>query len=571
LDQEKLQETYKWPPEFKMDRARVREFREELRRIYRELKGPEKDLRKAERRLLSRPRPTDKQADSRTERHQAIDELSEAIVRNLPGGVRDDGSLDPSAMLNHFLRGTKQAVCDSPEAESDRKANEFLREHDDVLEKMTAIAKAIADEVKAGRKTAEDECRQVLGLDEAETLPDNVPAQVARQCLQNYFQNYDDYDMIIFPMLYETEVGELALVDVFRVSPEDANALIDERSTKCRKLAGTALGHFGAFLEKRWRENDIMWGQLDGAERIIASVLPIDHPQRASLIGEAQAAIVYETIKDLGDEERQNLLSEALMRTNSGQPEANLLVQVGAGAGGGFINNLKNNAPLGLRTDLNAKIDNGKLRDHYLNVFPVNSKPNPQSTLETATRATTIFGKMLEELSDDYLSSGKKYAAWITRVGQVGWGLVELAAPRSIWNLLFRYWLKLLYLIELILIAGGTILMRPTLQQFGLLLFGLTVAAHFAVGLLNDLMRSRRRWLNLLKTVLITLLLVVIVVGVASVAGLVGQPSVWGRMVQINHWFTQPSGLRTWSLTALVGLFFLASIRGDFRKAGSRV
>jgi hypothetical protein len=178
---------------------------------------------------------------------------------------------------------------------------------------------------------------------------------------------------------------------------------------------------------------------------------------------------------------------------------------------------------------------------------------------------------MLEELSDDYLSSGKKYAAWITRVGQVGWGLVELAAPRSIWNLLFRYWLKLLYLIELILVAGGTILMRPTLQQFGLLLFGLTVAVHFAVGLLNDLMRSRRRWLNLLKTVLITLLLVVIVVGVASVAGLVGQPSVWGRMVQINHWFTQPSGLRTWSLTALVGLFFLASIRGDFRKAGSRV
>ena len=582
LDQHKLEETYKWPAGFTLNSERVQEFREELRRIYRELKQPETGLRKAERRLLSRPRSMDNPEDSRAIRHKAIDELSEAIIRKLPGGVRADATLDPSAMLNYFLRGTKQTVCDSPEAESDRKANEFLRAHPDVLELMTQIGESIAAEVKAARNTADMECHKALGLNDGSvpaiddlptsppTNPNNLPAQVARECLQKYFRDYDDYDMIIFPVLYETEVGEPALVDVFRVSPEDAKALIDERATKCRKLAGTALGHFGAFLEKRWRENDIMWGRLDGAERIIASVLPGEHPQRNSLIGEAQAAIVYETIKDLGVEERHNLLSEALMRTGSGQPEPNLLVQVGAGQGAGFIDNLKNNAPANLQQELNAKIDNGSLRDHYLNVFPVNSKPDAKSTLETVTRATTIVGKMFEDLANDYSSSGKQYAAWITRLGQVGWGLVELAAPRTIWNLLFHYWLKLLYLIELILIAGGTILMRPTLQQFGLLLFGLTVAAHLVVGGLNDLMRSRNRWIKSLKTVLITLVLVLIVVGVASAAGLLGLPFIWRRMVQINYWFTQPSGWRTWSLTALVGLFFVASIRGDFRKQRPR-
>jgi hypothetical protein len=40
------------------------------------------------------------------------------------------------------------------------------------------------------------------------------------------------------------------------------------------EVGGTALGHFGAFLQQRWRENDILWGRLDGAERIISSVLP---------------------------------------------------------------------------------------------------------------------------------------------------------------------------------------------------------------------------------------------------------------------------------------------------------
>jgi hypothetical protein len=29
---------------------------------------------------------------------------------------------------------------------------------------------------------------------------------------------------------------------------------------------GTSIRHFGAFFEKPWRENDYLWGGLDGAE-----------------------------------------------------------------------------------------------------------------------------------------------------------------------------------------------------------------------------------------------------------------------------------------------------------------
>jgi len=92
LDQQKLQETYKWPAGFKVNGQAVHEFREELRRIYRELKKSENGLRKTERRLLSRPRPTDKPGDSRVKRHQAISELSETMIRKVPGGVRKDGT-----------------------------------------------------------------------------------------------------------------------------------------------------------------------------------------------------------------------------------------------------------------------------------------------------------------------------------------------------------------------------------------------------------------------------------------------------------------------------------------------
>ena len=35
------------------------------------------------------------------------------------------------------------------------------------------------------------------------------------------------------------------------------------------KLAGLSLGHFGGFLKRSWRENDWLWGRIDGAEHLI--------------------------------------------------------------------------------------------------------------------------------------------------------------------------------------------------------------------------------------------------------------------------------------------------------------
>jgi hypothetical protein len=68
------------------------------------------------------------------------------------------------------------------------------------------------------------------------------------------------------------------------------------------KLAGTTLGHFGGFLDRGWRRNDLMWGRLDGAEALIRAVLRDDPDGRAeTLIDKVQLAIV--------EAERPELLS----------------------------------------------------------------------------------------------------------------------------------------------------------------------------------------------------------------------------------------------------------------------
>jgi hypothetical protein len=71
------------------------------------------------------------------------------------------------------------------------------------------------------------------------------------------------------------------------------------------KLAGTTLGHFGGFLDRGWRRNDLMWGRLDGAEALVRSVMnEIDADSNAAgaLIDQLQMGIVRA--------ERPELLSE---------------------------------------------------------------------------------------------------------------------------------------------------------------------------------------------------------------------------------------------------------------------
>ena len=167
-----------------------------------------------------------------------------------------------------------------------------------------------------------------------------------RETLFYYYKYFDDFDQISYPILYSTGVGEEAdLIDVFRVSPQDAKALIDEsqpvddRGRKVTdggpgrsvvKLAGTTLGNFGAFFRDKFRINDIMWGRLDGAERVIAALLPADKTVRERMTQRAHRAIIVEDMlfadKDAAaDRALQGAIWDALDAWDDPQRRAQLL------------------------------------------------------------------------------------------------------------------------------------------------------------------------------------------------------------------------------------------------------
>ncbi|MGW5363345.1 patatin-like protein [Actinopolymorpha pittospori] len=77
------------------------------------------------------------------------------------------------------------------------------------------------------------------------------------------------WDGIIFPTISLAELPQFTPIGVAQFSPLTASVL---PTPPGGKLKGVTLHHFGAFLASAWRENDYLWGRLDGAELILRTL-----------------------------------------------------------------------------------------------------------------------------------------------------------------------------------------------------------------------------------------------------------------------------------------------------------
>lgn len=277
--------------------------------------------------------------------------------------------------------------------------------------------------------------------------------QQIQTCLSFYYQSFDFYDMLSFPITYGTGAGESDEVEVVRISPEDATHILNERDLGIKKLAGTALSNFGAFFKREWRENDILWGQLDAAEILIKQI----DPQKAS--AEDAVANALESIleKDYQPNIRRRWSRwlKLLKKTLPGNENINELARV-----------LKS-----------AKPEKGKMIGTFRRDFEPDHEFPPE-TLETASRAVIVLGNLLEEVFGNYsmLSNWRKqiksFSLW-------GAGLIQMAKDSPVMNAI----LGALY--------AGSIL---------LLLMGIFVSGMWKEGLLGAAGLFLTAWLHMTTT-----------------------------------------------------------------------
>lgn len=332
---------------------------------------------------------------------------------------------------------------------------------------------------------------------------DGIPAEALnepeghcmRLMLGEAFLMFDQFDQTRFTMYYGTDTGEPARVDVLRISPVDAVGLVQETADTepdRRKLAGTAVAHFGAFLDERWRRNDVLWGRLDGAERLITGLLP---PGDASscrvhheLVRLAQRSILRETLLAQGEDQVRELLFKALQEVEAADLPTRIRVLLG-----GLL--------LGpaLQRDRLAEMLVGLLSDdgmveHFRLHRRLDRSPDAQATLRNAARAVRITGKLLGGVSHG-AASPSALARWVARLGLAMQGAVAVSMPGT---LLERWWsaaMPALYTIEVGVLAVGMLFGSPDLRTAAIGALVATIIVHLITLVLRDQMRGRHRWL----------------------------------------------------------------------------
>jgi len=94
-----------------------------------------------------------------------------------------------------------------------------------------------------------------------------------KRFLKKCFVEFKTIDKLLYPFEYLTDVREKQPIKTIRISPDDSKLGMGKGKGLEDKLAGDTLAAFGGFFKKSWRANDILWGRLDGLNRLLESLL----------------------------------------------------------------------------------------------------------------------------------------------------------------------------------------------------------------------------------------------------------------------------------------------------------
>lgn len=102
-----------------------------------------------------------------------------------------------------------------------------------------------------------------------------------RQTLLSRYLGFPLWDGMIFPTIALTDLPQFTPIGVSQFSPLMATTLtpLDEKGNPAEKLKGIPFHHFAGFFDAESRENDYLWGRLDGVELILRLLQEVGEPK----------------------------------------------------------------------------------------------------------------------------------------------------------------------------------------------------------------------------------------------------------------------------------------------------
>jgi patatin-related protein len=431
-------------------------------------------------------------------------------IRNIAEKLRHGTGTELSnAVLKLKLTRKDLMVILEPTLVADRleRARGIIKARDkDVQDFNSAIKKSVR-KARKHMDTAKEEAgiKPKIGLRKREEVADS-PLELTRWVIAFYIRMFPHYDLVAYPILHTANVGkEINQVEVFRVSPRDPD-----------RLAGSRMGHFGGFFDRTWRKNDILRGRLDGARKIITSLLPGPEHEvdREEKIQEAHIAIMEE-IKEC-PQDRLDLLGQIMLGTSPDDREA---IKTGlVKKGGSEVEERLAEITMG-------GVPAESLREKFES-FEVDKRVEASFFVRSIARAIRVVGKMLKTIGDESGSDpGQKIGAWVASVGAVATGLVEVLLPGNWLHLLGRRWLSLLMLFGILLLTLNALFDMGVVGILGGAMVGGSAILLLLSLSLGRAVRTRK--LRPLLAIPIAAALILLVVGVAYTPTAIEAAKVW--------------------------------------------
>lgn len=434
-------------------------------------------------------------------------------LRRIPAGDKMSPLARKAQALKAALADTDLAlILGAPEEKAlAAAAAQFYGEHQAACDDL---AQAIGEQLSAIFIATYNDCAWYL----KPSSTDPPPLANLKRYLWFYFEYFDNYDQFLYPLIFGTEGEGTEPLDILRVSPDDADLLLDERGAGCHKLGGDRFWHFGGFLDRTWRLSDMLWGRLDAVERLFSALLPVPADQnnpaavarlspamkqrlelRTQLITQAQAAILAEELGGipapgksgsptprvpLTVPEGHDLLVEAFAHPKDGLRKDQALCK--------FVRDLTNPETVYDRQVLdvlNQYMDLPALLRCYRLRLEQIKKPAIEPALRTIARATAIVGHMFDYLAQKY-PVDKRITALAVRAGRVACVLVDMAVPRSFPRFLARHWLNVLYLCAALILLAGLIRYQTSLLVYDGFFLGTLIAVDVVLAFLKSVIQN---------------------------------------------------------------------------------
>jgi patatin-related protein len=91
--------------------------------------------------------------------------------------------------------------------------------------------------------------------------------------LLKQWHTFEIIDRELYPFEYLTSLHEKEIVNPICISPDTAQLGVGNGKNTQEKLGGDKLYNIGGFFKKSWKANDLLWGRLDGLNRIVEGVI----------------------------------------------------------------------------------------------------------------------------------------------------------------------------------------------------------------------------------------------------------------------------------------------------------